>query len=515
MNRPDRCRLVAFLLSAIALLASAGPAWAEITSSAAASGRYRGENIVSNRAALSIEVEPASPALAVRVDGSYDDGDGVAGKSVGDTVQLDITVENTGDTGMDGIAVTLALEQDGEALGLVEPPRLVAGDDSNPGVLDRDETWHFQAHYPIAFPELRRSGPIIASAAVSGLGSGRSVTASSQTSVELPPLQGIDPHLISLSHAATRLEAQPGELVEYALTVGNRSDRVLAVRLSAQLGDGIEYVADAGAEGEARPVPSEDGRGLDFGTVQVASASSVTIRYAGRVSGDVADGYRVNDAAISDPRTGLLLAPTARATVGTGSVSRSNCRGIAVHVFDDRNRNGVHDAGEAGIPGVRVLMEGGPTLTTGPDGRFVSPCEPVSPLASVEMRLLLDERTLPKGHYATTANPEHVRIGRGETARIAFGAAAARVIRLDLNAAAFLHESSRPDQRTIDGIARLISILGQERSILRLTYHAHREPVERVESRLAAVRKTVLDYWTASGGAYDLDIDARIVLNDG
>ena len=501
----------------LAVLPFAGPvqATAAITGSAVATGSYHGEAVRSDSATLSLDVQPASPALGILLGGGYDDDEGVPGKSVGDAVGYDIAVMNAGDVGIGGVAVTLALAQDGEALSLAKPPYLVEGDDINPGVLDRGETWRFAARYPVEFADLTRPGPILATAAASGLGTGLEVFARSRAAIDLPPLQDIEPRLISLSHVPIPGEAGPGETVDYEVTITNRSDRVLAARLTGTLGEGIALARDNDAGNGERPGPPPGDRKFDFGTLQVAAMGSATLRYSGHVADDAGSGFPANLAAVTDPATGLLLIPSSRATIRAGRALPSNCSGVAIHVFDDENRDGRIDAGEEGLSGVRVRAEGGVPLTTDPSGRFFSPCETVSRLAGIELRFDLDEGTLPDGYYVTTPDPLAVRVERGSAARASFGAAPARVVRVDLNAAAFRYNSVTPDGEMTEGITRLISMLGREPSILRLTYYAHHETMELAEQRLASVRQTVLDYWSAADGGYDLKIDARIVLDDG
>lgn len=496
-------------------LALSGPAEAAVTGTAVASGSYRGKIVLSGSASSSLAVQPASPALGVRLNGGYDDSDGVAGKSTGDAVNYDVAVVNAGDVGIAGVALTVSLVQYGEALSLAQPPHLVGGDEINPGVLDRGETWRFAARYPVESADLARNGPILALAAVSGLGTGQEVSARSRAAVDLPPLQDIEPRLISLSHVPEPGEAAPGETVDYALTISNRSDRMLAARLTGTLGAGITLARDDDAPDGGETAPATGGETLDFGVVNVAAGGSTTVHYSGRVARDAAGGYPANKAEITDPATGLALIPPSRATITAGRVLRADCAGVAIHVFDDENRDGRAGPGEAGLSGVRVRAEGGVPLTTDPTGHFISPCETVSRLAGIELRFDLDKGTLPEGYYLTTPDPFAVRVERGTQARVSFGAAAARVVRVDLNAAAFRYNSVTPDAETAEGITRLISVLGREPSILRLTYYGNREGMELAEQRLAAVRKTVLDYWAASDGGYDLKIDARIVPDDG
>lgn len=82
-------------------------------------------------------------------------------------------------------------------------------------------------------------------------------------------------------------------------------------------------------------------------------------------------------------------------------------------VFHDRNRNGVRDTGEKGIPGVRLATVTGLLIETDGYGRFHLPDVDASDGANAFFTLTtvikLDPVTLPQGAVLTTENPRVVR----------------------------------------------------------------------------------------------------------
>ncbi|MFZ2100725.1 MAG: hypothetical protein WAU86_09200 [Oricola sp.] len=502
------------LIAVLWAIAPAAPASAAITSMTVASGTYGGLPVRSAPAELALQVEVASPSLAVRVDGAYADDDGTGNISTGDAVTYVIEVRNAGDVGLAGVAVSLELRQGPEGFASAGPPRLTGGDDGNPGILDRGETWRFEARYRLAIGNLEQRAPLIATVAASGEATGKPVADRSQARVALPPLQGIEPRLLSLSHEASKAEAAVGDAVGYTMTIYNRSGRDLSARLTAALADGTSLAAGSAAVNGVPIQPASAGNRLDFGVLSVPLTARLTVTYSGLVTG-TAPGFGVNAATLTDPATGIALLPPSVATVRIGPASRDGCTPLSIHVFDDGNRDSAANEGEAGIAGVRVSAGGDNPFTTGPDGWFRSPCANVSRLAGIDLRLTLDEGTLPDGYFVTTRNPLGIRVQPGQTGEVAFGVAAARVVRIDLNEAAFTRNTTTLDEEMTAGITRLISVLGIEPSILRLTYYAHPGETELAEQRLEAVREMVLDRWTTSGGAYDLHVEARVVQSGG
>ena len=141
----------------------------------------------------------------------------------------------------------------------------------------------------------------------------------------------------------------------------------------------------------------------------------------------------------------------------------------------------------------------------------MSPCASVSRLGGVDIELELAVETLPDNYFVTTRKTRCARgCGRGDVAEIRFGAAVARVVRVDLNAAAFRHNTIEPETDLSDDITHLVSMLGEQPSQVRLTYHSFDEAGEMPARRLERVRAMIDRHWSAAGEAYPLIIETRI-----
>ncbi len=186
----------------------------------------------------------------------------------------------------------------------------------------------------------------------------------------------------------------------------------------------------------------------------------------------------------------------ATATVRIEADADFDCSDILGKVFDDRNGSGAQDEQEPGLRGVRVVTVNGQIVTTDAEGRYHITC----PMIANEDRgsnfiLKLDPRSLPTGYRLTTENPETVRLTHGKFAKLDFGAALLRVVRLDVTAAVFTGEEIAPDYQP--KVTALITRLESTPSVLRIAYAAHGEEDRLVTRRIAALRHLIEHDWAA------------------
>ncbi|GHA65534.1 hypothetical protein GCM10009007_02680 [Formosimonas limnophila] len=87
-------------------------------------------------------------------------------------------------------------------------------------------------------------------------------------------------------------------------------------------------------------------------------------------------------------------------------------------VFEDENKNGLREKDEQGIPGVRIMIQGGFIVETDADGLFHVDGLP----RARNIVIKLDKQTLPIGYQLTTQNPRSV-YRSSSMANINFGAA--------------------------------------------------------------------------------------------
>jgi hypothetical protein len=92
------------------------------------------------------------------------------------------------------------------------------------------------------------------------------------------------------------------------------------------------------------------------------------------VGAGVTEGEYVNRAQVVNGTTGNTMSGEATATVRVMPDPTFDCTDVTGKVFNDVNRNGVQDSGEAGISGVRVVTATGLLATTDQYGRYHITC---------------------------------------------------------------------------------------------------------------------------------------------
>ncbi|WP_026263151.1 hypothetical protein, partial [Chitiniphilus shinanonensis] len=215
--------------------------------------------------------------------------------------------------------------------------------------------------------------------------------------------------------------------------------------------------------------------------------------------------------ALNQP-TGTQISNVGSATVRVVPDPLFDCPDVIGKVFDDRNGNGYQDDGEPGLPAVRMATPRGLLVTTDAQGRFHVPC-PDIPRSDIGSNFVmkLDERTLPSGYRLTTENPRDVRLTRGKLVKLNFGATVHRVVRVELDDAAFVPGDTALAPAWQVEWQALLPTLQSTPSILRLAYRQSGAPPELVQRRLKALRQDMGDYWHALGNAYPLQIEEEIL----
>ncbi len=262
---------------------------------------------------------------------------------------------------------------------------------------------------------------------------------------------------------------------------------------------------------DGSPVAAKmDGRRISFEGVELQPDAAVEIGLVLSVTAAAKPDEYVNRAWVED-QSGNVVSFVARAVVEVVVEAVFDCGDILGKVFDDKNRNGYQDAGEPGLPGVRVATGKGRLITSDEHGRFHVACaELPDQQIGTNYILKLDPRSLPSGYRITTENPRVVRLTAGKASEFSFGASIGRVVRLDLADEAFENRmvEFKPEWR--ERVSQLIALLDQEPSVLRLSYYGTDSRSKLVARRLKAVRSYIAEEWRRGGGRYMLDIEIRV-----
>lgn len=328
----------------------------------------------------------------------------------------------------------------------------------------------------------------------------------------------IDPILegaIIVTKTTPLVNASRGGLVPYTITARNTlAGAITGITITDRTPAGFRY-RDGSATINGKPVaPLQAGRLLSWPGQSFTAGEEKTLKLVLTVGAGVGEGEHVNQAFAINALVGATVSNVADAAVRIIPDPDFDCTDILGKAFDDRNMNGTQDKGEPGLPGVRLATVNGLLITTDVEGRYHVTC----PMIPNEDRgsnfiLKLDTRTLPTGYRMTTANPETVRLTRGKFAKLNFGAALGRVVRVDVNAEVF--EGDKMALSFLPKVDALIATLAEKPSVLRLAYGATGEDPALIRRRAAALRRMIEEKWREKDGRYRLIIEEETSARSG
>jgi uncharacterized repeat protein (TIGR01451 family) len=335
----------------------------------------------------------------------------------------------------------------------------------------------------------------------------------------------LDPKLgsvLTITKKAQLVNVTRGQMVPYTITVENKmpgtlTDMVVVDTFPA----GFKYV-----DGSARHIvegaaavpfePVKNGRELRWEGLDLATDVKHTIQLLLVVSSGVGEGEYVNQAqAVSTLITGNA-SDIATASVRVIPDPTFDCTDVIGKVFDDANRNGYQDAGEKGLPGVRVATARGLLVTTDEHGRFHVTCAVVPDEdRGSNFILKVDDRTLPTGYRITTENPRVQRVTRGKMAKFNFGAAIHKIVRIDVANGVFEPGTTEMRMQWKQRMDLLMGELKKAPSTLRLAYMAEVEDEKLVEARLQMLKQETANLWAQQNGPYELVIETEVFWRTG
>ena len=322
----------------------------------------------------------------------------------------------------------------------------------------------------------------------------------------------VDPVLegaVAITKTTPMVNVTRGALVPYTITATNTYPVSLYdIGVVDRVPPGFRYV-----EGSARidgvPVePEVTSRELLWGDLTLAPEGQHTIQLLLAPGAGVTEGEYVNRAQALNLAGGLALSGEATATVRLVPDPDFDCTDVIGKVFDDDNRNGVQEAGEAGLQGVRLVTAQGLVATTDQHGRFHITCAVVPREdRGSNFVLKLDDRTLPSGFRMANDQVQIKRATRGKALRFNFGASIHRVVGLEVADGVFEPDSTEIRPQWLPRFDLLIEELTKGPSILRLTYLADLEDPKLVEKRVRVVKQAIVDRWKAVDGGYRLELE--------
>lgn len=268
-----------------------------------------------------------------------------------------------------------------------------------PAALPRDRTIHLHGSYGGEFPVNASTGAVV---------------------LDVP--LDFDSSGLMLEKSASRQVVEIADFLDYTLTVRNsgRGDLVqVAVRDRLPAGFRFEpgSLRVRGAKA-ADPVMAANGE-LVFpvGELAVNTAAVITFRVRVGPGALQGDGTSRGQATSGKPLPKTSNMATARVKVQAGVFST---KGFVVGtVFLDCNGTDLREADEAGIPGVRILMEDGTSAMTDVDGKYS-----FSEVPARTHVLRLDGATLPAGaRIGEGVRSRFVDLKNGELYKVEFAVA--------------------------------------------------------------------------------------------
>jgi uncharacterized repeat protein (TIGR01451 family) len=330
----------------------------------------------------------------------------------------------------------------------------------------------------------------------------------------------LDPELsgsVAISKTTPLVEVTRGQLVPYVITVNNVAGLMLTdVAIIDRVPAGFSYVEGSALLDDVPTEPSINGREISWNGLLIAGTQERTVKLLLAIGGGVSEGEYVNRAQVINGWTGSAVSGEATATVRIVPDPTFDCTDVTGKVFDDANRNGIQDDGEAGLEGVRMATPTGLQATTDQYGRYHITCA-ITPNENrgSNFVLKLDDRTLPSGFRMSTDPVQIKRATRGKALQINFGASIYRVVGIDLSDAIFDPGTTEMRIQWRPRLKLLIQELLKAPAVLRLSYIADVEDPGLVGRRVDSVRRQLIEEWEAAGDRYVLTIEPEIFWRRG
>ena len=320
----------------------------------------------------------------------------------------------------------------------------------------------------------------------------------------------LDPQIvgtIAISKTTPLINVTRGQLVPYTITVNNVSGMLLtAVNIVDRIPAGFAYVEGSALLDDVPTEPSVNRLTLSWNGLTLAGTQVITVKLLLAAGAGVNEGEYTNRARVINGLTGAPMSGEATATVRVVPDPTFDCTDVIGKVFNDANRNGRQDAGEAGLPGVRVVTARGLAATTDQYGRYHITCA-ITPNESrgSNFVLKLDDRTLPTGFRMSNDQVQVKRATRGKALTFNFAASIHRVVAIDLSDAAFEPGTTELRDQWRPRIDLLLEELRKGPAVLRLSYVADTEDAALVTRRVEAIKRQVTEAWGEAGSPLTIE----------
>lgn len=241
------------------------------------------------------------------------------------------------------------------------------------------------------------------------------VTASSSSAIYDVPVDASATTPIFVQKTAANTQVELGDFVDYTVEIKNLLPTDLVnVQVTDHLPPGFIYQARS-ARLNATPIPDPPGKGpvLIFSIGTLAANADVKLSYRVLVGPGANIGDAVNRASAA---SGTAQSNTSSAHVNVTGGAFSDRGFIVGKVFQDCNGNHIQDAGEPGVPGVRIYLEDGTFAITDGEGKYS-----IYGVASRTHILKVDRYSLPPGSNLLAISSRNAGDGGSRFVDLRFG----------------------------------------------------------------------------------------------
>ena len=217
---------------------------------------------------------------------------------------------------------------------------------------------------------------------------------------------------LSITKESSRISASIGDTVEYLLKISNSGGPAASVEVVDKLPIGLLYLKKTsrlnGRKIEEPAVEQEQTLIWQLGNLE--AGDQLELRYRVQVGGNVRRHEVTNAAFVrGNSSTGSISSSIARHKLIINEGVFTGQSTIIGKVFVDRNRNGIQDEGEEGVPDMTIFMEDGRWVITDANGKYSMP--DVSPGTHVLRLDINSAKALPTSNrFMGSSNSQFVDI---------------------------------------------------------------------------------------------------------
>jgi uncharacterized repeat protein (TIGR01451 family) len=237
-------------------------------------------------------------------------------------------------------------------------------------------------------------------AAVSGGGAGNSGATNVNDVTTVNAAIIVRPDQLPIKKSVDRSFVDTGDVPLYTIQVTNLAPvAVENAQIQDQLPNGFQFIVGSAriviSGNQSTPItPTVNGNELIFVIGHLAANANVVLTYRVRISATAALGQNTNTAVLAALSAGVpVTSAQATAVVNVGAGIMSTRQVIVGRVYEDVNGNGVFDAGDRPIPGVRIYLSNGQSVVTDSAGLYNIPS-----VREGSVVVSLDPITLPHGY---------------------------------------------------------------------------------------------------------------------